>query len=88
MNIRKTKTVSVLKRIRAKRLKEAGKAPGTPTGVWPRSVARSVAKANMRRAGVQKINRKLRGRNWLRWISPKKPAKKRSVKIAKEVAAV
>lgn len=36
---------------------------GEPTGFYPRHLARSVAKANMRRVGVQHINRNFAS-NW------------------------
>lgn len=41
---------------------------GKPTGFFPRSLARSIAKANMRRAGVQHINRNFAD-NWKNWVT-------------------
>lgn len=35
---------------------------------WPRSLARSVAKAKMRRAGVEKPNHKMAYGNWRSWV--------------------
>ena len=62
-NKRKTRTASVIKRIKAK-LRALG---GKPTGFYPRKLARSVAKANMRRAGVQHVNRNF-ALNWRNWV--------------------
>lgn len=61
-NKRKTRTQAELKAIRKKRLAEQG-VPGKPTGIFPRSLARSVAKATMRRSGWQHINRNF-SMNW------------------------
>ncbi len=41
--------------------------------VWPRSLARSVAKAKMRRAGVEKPNRKMAYGNWREWVLWEEP---------------
>ena len=65
---RKTRTARMRKLCRAKRERINGTTPGAPSGVKPRALARSVAKANMRRKGVEKINRKLSHRGWLRWV--------------------
>ena len=53
--------------------------------VWPRSLARSIAKANMRKAGVEKPNRKMAFGNWRKWVlwkgtgqvSMRKPGRKK-----------
>lgn len=66
-NKRKTKTQSILKRIRKKLRAAGGSGPNKPTGFYPRHLARSVAKANMRRAGVQHINRNF-SLNWKNWV--------------------
>jgi|GEM_PF-3337217 len=63
LNKRKTRPAGILKRIKAKFREE----PGTPTGFYPRKLARSVAKANMARAGVQHINRNF-SLNWRNWV--------------------
>ena len=41
----------------------------------PRSLARSVAKAKMRRAGVEKPNRKMAYGNWREWVLWEEPKK-------------
>lgn len=66
-NKRKTRTNSLLKRIKAALRKERGKAPGKATGYYPRHLARSIAKANMKRAGIQHINRNF-ALNWKNWV--------------------
>jgi len=66
-NKRKTRTASIIKRIKAKLRITGGKSAGQPTGFYPRKLARSVAKANMRRAGVQHINRNF-ALNWRNWV--------------------
>ena len=43
--------------------------------VWPRSLARSVAKAKMRRAGVEKPNHKMAYGNWREWVLWEEPKK-------------
>ena len=75
MNKRKTRTVKMLKSINRHHHHPV---VGAPTGVKPRGLARSVAKANMLRAGVQRINRHFDRRQWLRWFSPAKPNKRRA----------
>lgn len=67
-NERKTRTASIIKRIKAKLRALGGKTAGKPTGLYPRKLARSVAKANMKRSGVQHVNRNfaLNWRNWAR----------------------
>ena len=59
-NKRKTRTQAELKAFRKKR-----KPQGEPTGVFPRSLARSVAKAVMRNSGWTHINRNF-SLNWKR----------------------
>lgn len=65
---RKTRTQSIIQRIKKRLRAERGNAPGKPTSFYPRHLARSVAKANMRRAGVQHINRNFAD-NWKKWVT-------------------
>lgn len=67
-NKRKTRPQSIIQRIKKRLRKERGNAPGKPIGFYSRHLARSVAKANMRRAGVQHINRNFAG-NWKKWVT-------------------
>lgn len=52
---------------RAIRRRKATEIAGEPIGFYPRHLARSVAKANMRRAGIQHINRNF-AYNWKKWV--------------------
>lgn len=48
--------------------KKTKKTEGQPTSFYPRHLARSIAKANMRKAGVQHINRNF-ALNWKNWVT-------------------
>lgn len=48
--------------------KKTKKTEGQPTGFYPRHLARSIAKANMRKDGVQHINRNF-ALNWKNWVT-------------------
>lgn len=62
---KKTRENFIKKMMRRRKAKAAA---GTPTGFYPRHLARSIAKANMRRAGVQHINRNF-AMNWRNWVT-------------------
>lgn len=67
-NKRRTRTKSILKRIR-KRVRASGKVwPGKPSGYHPRHLARSIAKANMQRAKFRKINVNFSS-YWRKWVT-------------------
>ena len=53
---------------------------------YPRSLARSVAKANMRRAGINHINSRFRlFEEWKRWVMvPIKPDPKRRGRVPRK----
>ena len=34
----------------------------------PRKLARKIAKANMKKAGIRKVNRQMHFRNWREWV--------------------
>lgn len=53
---------------KALRRRKAKQTTGEPTGFYPRHLARSVAKARMKKAGIQKVNRhfSLNWRNYVR----------------------
>lgn len=53
---------------RAIRRRKAIEIAGEPTSFYPRHLDRSVAKANMRRAGIQHINRNFAD-NWKKWVT-------------------
>lgn len=48
--------------------KKTKKTEEQPTSFYPRHLARSIAKANMRKAGVQHINRNF-ALNWKNWVT-------------------
>lgn len=50
------------------RRRKAQETAGKPTGFYPRRLARSIAKANMRKAGVQHVNRNF-ALNWKNWVT-------------------
>lgn len=49
------------------RRRNARQTAGEPTGFYPRRLARSIAKANMKRAGIQKVNRHF-ALNWRNYV--------------------
>ena len=68
-NKRKTKTAGLIKAIKEKL---RGRKPGvvvttTRITLFPRRLARSMAKAKMRKAGVQHVNSCIRFTNWREW---------------------
>lgn len=48
----------------------------------PRNLARSVAKANMQAAGIERVNRRFGGR-WREWVFPSKSRRKRAAATGK-----
>lgn len=62
---KKTRKNFIRRMIRRRKARENA---GQPTGFYPRHLARSVAKANMKRAGVQHINRNF-ALNWKNWVT-------------------
>lgn len=60
---RKTRTTAQQRAIDRKLRADRGDTPGTPTGLHPRNLARSAAKAQMQLAKWKKINRNF-AYNW------------------------
>lgn len=61
-NTRKTKTNLIQKLIHKR-----NSTVGTRTGYYPRHIARSIAKENMKKAGVQRINHHF-STNWRNFV--------------------
>lgn len=62
---KKTRENLIRKMLRRRKAQETA---GKPTGFYPRHLARSIAKANMRKAGVQHVNRNF-ALNWKNWVT-------------------
>lgn len=54
----------------------------------PRNLARSVAKANMQAAGIERVNRQFGGRwgegRWREWVFPSRSKRKRAAATGKQ----
>lgn len=61
---KKTKKNFIRKLLRRRKAQETA---GKPNGFYPRHLARSIAKANMAKDGIQHINRNF-ALNWKNWL--------------------
>ncbi len=77
-NKRKTRKKSIIKQIkqRFKMARLGGRLKGQPTGFYPRKLARSIAKANMKRYGVRHVNKNF-SRYWTQFVFLKKRSAKK-----------